>query len=133
TPPSSCPADPAGRRVPPVARPPRRGLGHHGGVLFAEVVATTDAVAATRSRSAKVAALADLLARLAPEEVPVVVSILGGTPRQGRIGIGWRTLAGLEVPPATEATLAIAEIDTALDRLAALRGPGSQAARTAAL
>jgi DNA ligase 1 len=102
-------------------------------VLLADVVTTTDAVTATRARSTKVAALADLLARLAPEEVPVVVSILTGAPRQGRIGIGWRTLAALDVPPAPGAELTVADVDAALDRLDALRGPGSQAARTAEL
>lgn len=99
-------------------------------MLLADVVATTAAVTATRARSAKVAALAELLARLAPDEVPVVVSILTGTPRQGRIGIGWRTLAALDVPPASEPTLRISDVDSALDRLDRLRGPGSQAART---
>lgn len=102
-------------------------------MLLADVVATTAEVTATRARSAKVAALADLLARLTPDEVPVVVSILTGTPRQGRIGIGWRTLAALEVPPASEPTLRIADLDAALDRLDGLRGPGSQAARVGEL
>ncbi|HEX6235869.1 MAG TPA: ATP-dependent DNA ligase [Acidimicrobiales bacterium] len=101
-----------------------------GTVLLADVVATTAAVTATRARSAKVAALADLLARLGPDEVPVVVSILTGTPRQGRIGIGWRTLAALDVPPASEPSLRITDVDAALDRLDGLRGPGSQGARS---
>jgi DNA ligase-1 len=35
-----------------------------GGVLLADVVATSRAVAATRSRKAKVAAVAELLARV---------------------------------------------------------------------
>ncbi|HZA76727.1 MAG TPA: ATP-dependent DNA ligase [Acidimicrobiales bacterium] len=100
---------------------------------FADVVATTGEVTATRARSRKVAALADLFARLGPDEVPVVVAILTGTPRQGRIGIGWRTVAAIEEPPATEPQLEIADVDDALERIDALRGTGSQAARTAAL
>lgn len=56
--------------------------------LLAEVVATTEAVVATRARSAKVAALADLLARLRGDELPVVVGFLIAAPRQGRIGVG---------------------------------------------
>ncbi|HEY6417164.1 MAG TPA: hypothetical protein VIX41_13025, partial [Acidimicrobiales bacterium] len=100
---------------------------------FADVVATTSAVTATRARSRKVAALADLFARLDPVEVPVVVAILTGAPRQGRIGIGWRTVAAIEEPPSPEPQLEVADIDATLDRLDSLRGTGSQAARTAEL
>jgi DNA ligase-1 len=102
-------------------------------VRFAEVVTATQAVSATRARSRKVAALADLLRRLDPEEVPVVTAVLTGAPRQGRIGIGWRTVAGLQVEPAAEPTLEILDVDAALDALEALRGPGSQAARAETL
>ena len=42
-------------------------------MLLAELVATSAAVAATRSRKAKVAALAELLGRVEPEELEVVV------------------------------------------------------------
>jgi DNA ligase 1 len=104
-----------------------------GGVRFADVVATTSEVTATRARSRKVAALADLFARLDPDEVPVVVPILTGAPRQGRIGIGWRTVAAIEEPPSPEPQLEVADIDATLDRLDSLRGTGSQAARTAEL
>ncbi|MGH9112933.1 MAG: ATP-dependent DNA ligase [Acidimicrobiales bacterium] len=100
---------------------------------FAEVVATTAEVASTRARSRKVAALADLFGRLAPAEVAVVVAILTGTPRQGRIGVGWRTVAGIESDPAGEPQLEIADVDAALDRLGGLSGPGSQGARAAEL
>ena len=96
---------------------------------FAEVVATTAEVASTRARSRKAAALAELFGRLAPGEVSVVVAILTGTPRQGRIGVGWRTVAGIEAEPADEPQLEIADVDAALDRLGGLSGPGSQAAR----
>jgi DNA ligase-1 len=97
---------------------------------LADVVATTGEVVATRARSTKVAALADLLGRLAGDELPVVVAILTGTPRQGRIGIGWRTVGALDVEPAAVPTLTILDIDRMLDELAGLRGPGSQKARS---
>jgi DNA ligase 1 len=97
--------------------------------LLAEVVATTDAVVATRARSKKVAALADLLARLVGDELPVVVAILAGAPRQGRIGIGWRTVAAIDVPAADAPSLTVLDLDRALDELADLTGPGSQRAR----
>jgi DNA ligase 1 len=102
-------------------------------VLFADVVATSSAVAATRARSRKVAELAELLRRLEPSEVPVVVAILTGSPLQGRIGVGWRTVARLDVPPAEVPSLAVADVDRALDAIDELRGAGSQAARNEVL
>jgi ATP-dependent DNA ligase I len=102
-------------------------------VLFADVVASSGAVAATRARSKKVAELAELLRRLDVAEVPVVVAILTGTPRQGRIGVGWRTVARLEIPPAETPSLAVADVDRALDTIDELRGAGSQAARSEVL
>ncbi|HET8618782.1 MAG TPA: hypothetical protein VFM27_07470, partial [Acidimicrobiales bacterium] len=98
--------------------------------LLADVVATTDAVVATRARSTKVAALADLLARLGDEEVPIVVAFLSGTARQGRIGVGWRTVAAVEAEPAAEPSLTILGVDRTLTELAGLHGPGSQKARS---
>jgi ATP-dependent DNA ligase I len=100
-----------------------------GVVRFAEVATTTDQLVETRARSKKVAALADLLSRATPGELPVIVALLTGTPRQGRIGIGWRTVAAIEADPAEAPTLEIADVDATLDRLAALHGPGSQGAR----
>ena len=70
------------------------------GTLLADVVATSERVAATSSRSAKIAALADLLRRLEPPEVVPTVALLSGEARQGRIGIGWATLAALATSPA---------------------------------
>ena len=62
-------------------------------MLLAEVVELSQRVAATPARSAKIAALADLLRRLDPDEVEPAVGFLVGEPRQGRIGVGWATLA----------------------------------------
>jgi DNA ligase 1 len=102
--------------------------------LFSELVATSDRVASTSSRTAKVAALADLLRRLEPDEVVATVALLSGEARQGRIGVGWATLAALPpAAPATAASLSVADVDAALDRLAATIGTGSVAARTAVL
>src|SRR3954452_7360463 len=63
---------------------------HHGAVLLADVVATSAAVAATRSRGAKAPALAKLRRRGEADEVEPVTSWLAGEPRQGRLGLGWR-------------------------------------------
>jgi DNA ligase-1 len=97
--------------------------------LLADVVTTTEAVVATRARSTKVAALADLLARLEGDELPIVVAFLMAAPRQGRIGVGYRTVAAIEAEPAAEPSLTILDADRALTTLAGLHGPGSQKAR----
>jgi DNA ligase 1 len=57
-------------------------------VLLADLVTTSAAVAATRSRLAKVAALADCLRRAAPGEIAIVTSYLSGELRQRRTGAG---------------------------------------------
>ena len=102
-------------------------------MLLAEVVATSAAVGATRARTAKAAALAALLRAAAPDEIEPATAWLTGEPRQGRLGAGWRTLAGLDVPAAAEPNLEIAEVDARLDELAATSGTGSTARRAAQL
>jgi DNA ligase-1 len=103
-------------------------------VLLREVVDVSARVASTPKRSEKVAALADLLRRLAPAEVEVAVGVLTGVPRQGRIGVGWATLAAVrEVPAGPGPPLTLLDVDQALERLAATTGTGSAAARQAAL
>jgi DNA ligase-1 len=98
--------------------------------LFADVVATSAAVGATRSRTAKLEALAALIGALEPDEVVPVVAMLSGGARQGRIGVGWATVAAAETEPAAEATLTVADVDAAVEQLAALTGPGSAGERT---
>ena len=104
-------------------------------MLLADVVATSAAVAATRSRKAKVAAIAELLARAAaesPESLETVTAYVGGALRQRRTGLGWRGLSVLP-DPASAATLTVPEVHAAFDEIAALAGAGSQAARSAAV
>ncbi|HEV7524374.1 MAG TPA: ATP-dependent DNA ligase [Acidimicrobiia bacterium] len=104
-------------------------------MLLALVVRTSEAVAATRSRKAKIDALATLLTDAVPEEIVSAVCLLTGEPRQGRIGVGWATLASVRdlADAATEPSLTVAELDDALDRVAATSGPGSASARRAIL
>ena len=100
-----------------------------GATAFASVVATAEAVAATRSRTAKVELLAELLARLDAVEVEPVVGFLSASVRQGRLGVGWRTLADLAVAPAEAASLTVTEVDAAIGRLAEVGGTGSATLR----
>jgi DNA ligase-1 len=102
------------------------------GVLLADVVATSTAVAATRSRKAKVAAIAELLARAEPEELETVTAYVGGALRQRRTGLGWKSMSSLPSPAPTS-SLSVLEVHEDFEVLAALSGAGSQAARSAAM
>src|SRR5918998_1315561 len=93
-----------------------------------ELVDVSAAVAATPARGAKTAALAGLLARLAPGEVPIAVAFLSGRLTQRQIGVGWALLRD-RPPPAAAPELRIAEVDAAFAAIGARTGPGSQAAR----
>src|SRR5919204_869712 len=97
-------------------------------MLLDEVARTSEAVAGTSKRLAKVAALADVLGHMTPDELPVGVAYLSGILPQGSIGVGWASLRSLP-DGAAAATLELLEVDAALSRVAAAAGPGSQAVR----
>ena len=97
--------------------------------LLADVVAASNEVAATSSRSRKIAILAELLARLEPDEIPVVTGVLSGVPRQGRIGIGYAAVYGAEREPAAEPSLTVGDLDRAISDVRAATGSGSAAER----
>jgi DNA ligase-1 len=97
--------------------------------LLAEVVAASSEVAETSSRSRKITALAALLSRLEPGEVPVAVGFLSGEPRQGRVGVGYATIGGLISEPAVEPSLTIADVDRAISSIEATTGEGSAGRR----
>ena len=99
-------------------------------MLLEELVTTSDTVTATRSRLAKVDALADLLRRLEPQEIAPAIGFLVGKPRQGRVGVGWRSLGAVMGEPAEAPSLTVGELDAMLDRLAATSGSGSASERT---
>ncbi|OMH23556.1 ATP-dependent DNA ligase [Tersicoccus phoenicis] len=102
-------------------------------MLLDDVVTTATAVTATRSRLAKVDALAALLRRLEPGDVAPAVGFLIGRPRQGRVGVGWRSIGAITGDPAAEPTLTVARLDAFLDRLLTTTGAGSDAVRSADL
>ena len=98
------------------------------------LVATSRAVAATSSRNAKVARIAELLRAVGPRDVPLAVAWLSGFTRQGRMGIGYSALrSALDASPAETPTLTLDEVDAALGRIAGLTGRGSVASRTESL
>ena len=93
--------------------------------LLAELVSASDRVAETNSRSEKITILAELLRRVDAAEVPVAAALLSGVPRQGRVGIGYSTVYGLEPAPAHDASLTIAELDAAISAVQTATGSGS--------
>lgn len=101
-------------------------------MLFNQVVQTSARVAATSSRTAKVAALAETLAAAGGDELLVVAHYLSGTLRQRRTGVGWRSVAS-RPQPATEPGLTVLAVDAAFAELALLAGTGSQGVRASLL
>jgi DNA ligase 1 len=98
--------------------------------LLATLVSTSQRVAATPARLAKIRELAELLAALDPQEIEIATLYLSGELPQGRIGLGYRTLqAAAATAAAPSATLTIVEADRRLATLAATRGSGSTTRR----
>jgi DNA ligase 1 len=97
--------------------------------LLADVVTASSEVGATSSRSKKVAILAELLRRLDPDEVALAVGFLAGVPRQGRVGVGYSTIYGVERTPAGEASLTVGDLDRAIGEVQGMTGSGSAAGR----
>ncbi|MDX1447457.1 MAG: ATP-dependent DNA ligase [Acidimicrobiia bacterium] len=102
-------------------------------MLLSEVVATSKRVAATRSRRTKVSELAAAIAQASPDEVPIVVGFLSGEPRQGRVGVGWASVADVAVEPADQPELTVGDVDEFFASVPTMTGPGSQQARRDAL
>ena len=106
--------------------------------LLARLVETSERVAANPSRLNKVRELAACLAALSPREIEIAVRYLSGELPQGRIGVGQSLIreavsAAASTPQALTPQLTIAEVDQALEALAALRGTGSATRRSEAL
>ena len=99
----------------------------NGHVYLTDLVATFEAVRATRSRKAKTAAVAECL-RQAGDDVFVVATYLSGSLTQRRTGVGWRSLSDLPAP-ATEPSLTVSAVDAVFDEIAGASGTGSKAER----
>jgi DNA ligase-1 len=90
--------------------------------LLATLVSASDAAVQTSSRRAKRDAIAACLRAATPDEVEIAVAYLSGEIRQGRIGIGYATLAAQRGAPAADARLSLLDVDAALDQIAATTG-----------
>jgi DNA ligase 1 len=109
--------------------PSRRLFSWPSMTLLADVVSASREVTGTSSRSEKVAILAGLLGRLDADEIAAVVGFLAGVPRQGRVGIGYSTIYGVDGPPAAHASLTVGELDHAIEEVQGMKGSGSAALR----
>ncbi|HEY3903444.1 MAG TPA: ATP-dependent DNA ligase [Streptosporangiaceae bacterium] len=119
-----------------------------------ELVATSAQVAASPGRKAKITAIAGLLARVPPDEVPIAVAFLSGDLTQRQIGVGYAAVMDLAPPDQKgqqgqtgpdgtvqqtpglaqrEPVLTLRETDDTFEAIGAMLGPGSQAQRRAAL
>jgi DNA ligase 1 len=94
-------------------------------MLLATVVETSEQVAQTSKRLAKIDLLSALLRQLNGDEIEVVASWLSGQIRQGRIGIGYATLREVAGVPAETPQLQVLEVDQTLQKVAAVSGAGS--------
>lgn len=95
---------------------------------------TSTDVGSTSSRLTKVAHIAGLLTRAAPDAtvVAVIVSWLSGELRQRQIGVGWAALRS-RPPAASHASLTVAGVDATFSEIGAVSGKGAQARRAALL
>ena len=99
-------------------------------MLLRDLVTTSAAVGEASGRLAKIGLLADLLRRLAPEEVEIAIGFLSGEPRQGRMGIGYSTISmARDITPADAPALQLHDVDVAFTQIASLKGSGSAATR----
>lgn len=96
---------------------------------LAELVATSRAVAATRSRKEKIRLLRDYLSPLGAEDAALAAMYLAGELPQGKLGLGWAALSSaggsVEGPPGPT----LAQVDALLSEIAALHGAGSSTQR----
>jgi len=97
--------------------------------LLADVVTASRQLTDTSSRSGKVAILSALLRQLDAGEVASAVGFLAGVPRQGRVGIGYRTIYGIDAAPAPRASLTIEDLDRAIGAVQVTTGRGSAGKR----
>jgi DNA ligase-1 len=98
-------------------------------LLLHAIVDGSARIAATSKRTEKVVVLSDLFGQMSEAEVPIVVAMLSGEPRQGKIGVGYKTISQIDVSAAEAPALCVEDVDASLADIAGTTGPGSQAVR----
>src|ERR1700691_1024455 len=98
-------------------------------MLLSRVVETSERVAQTSKRLAKIELLATLLKQLNGAECEIAVAFLCGYNKQGRLSIGYAALRDSTAPTAESALLEMADVDRAFASLAAIQGRGADTQR----
>ena len=94
-------------------------------MLLNALVTTSNQVAATAGRLAKIALLSDLLKQASPGEIELAIAYLSGTIRQSKVGVGWATLQKAKTHVGTLARLQLRDLDETLEKIATTSGKGS--------
>jgi DNA ligase-1 len=94
-------------------------------MLLAQLVETSDRIAKTSKRLEKIELLSSLLRQLEPNEAEICVAYLSGRARQGRIGVGYATLASARQEPASQGRMTLKQVDDSLSEIEATSGKGS--------
>lgn len=103
-------------------------------MLLRRVVETSARVSQTSGRLAKIELLADVLRDARPAEMESVIAFLSGSLRQSKIGVGYGLLQRIATTtPAIQSAVTLAEVETALTRLAGTSGKGSAKAKETVL
>ena len=98
-------------------------------MLLRELVQTSEAVAATSGRTAKITEIAGLLRRASAGEVPAVVAFLSGDLLQRQIGVGYASLGELLRLEPSGQPLTVPETDAVFETVGRVAGAGAQAER----
>lgn len=99
-------------------------------MLLRDLVQTSTTVAATSSRLVKIATLADVLRQASAGEVAIAIGFLTGSPRQGKLGVGWASaVTARETTPALDATLTLGDVDGVFAQLTTVKGKNSSKER----
>ena len=94
-------------------------------MLLTTLVTTSNQVAATSGRLAKITLLADLLKQAGPDEIELAIAYLSGTIRQSKIGVGWASVRKARTHVGTSARLHVRDVDETLERISKTLGKGS--------
>jgi len=94
-------------------------------VLLNALVTTSNQVAATSGRLAKIKLLADLLRQAGPDEIELAIAYLSGTIRQSKVGVGWATLQKARSHVGASSRLQLRDVDETLEKISATTGKGS--------
>ncbi len=100
--------------------------------LLTELVEVSNRVAATSSRLAKTALIADFLRRIERSEVQPAIAYLSGEVRQGKLTIGYATLKSLS-GVSSKSSLSIPDVDAAFESLKGVKGKGAATQRATLL